>query len=77
MRMAAVFAICATTLAARLGIAPRWLSLLGLATGVVLLLSAGFIPWLEVILPAWVLVFSVCLLVASFRRSGPAQPAEP
>ena len=71
MRMAAVFAISTTTIAARLGLAPRWLILLGLGTGGVLLLSAGFIPWLELIFPAWVFVFSVNILVASFRRDGP------
>jgi hypothetical protein len=71
MRMAAVFAISTTTIAARLGVAPRWLTVLGLATGVVLLLSAGFIPWLEVIFPVWVFVFSVHILVASLRRAGP------
>ena len=71
MRMAAVFAISTTTIAARLGLAPRWLTLLGLGTGGVLLLSAGIIPWLELIFPAWVFVFSVNILVASFRRDGP------
>jgi hypothetical protein len=71
MRMAAVFAISTTTIAARLGLAPRWLTVLGLATGVVLLVSVGFIPWIEVVFPAWVFVFSVNILVASFRRADP------
>ena len=39
MRMAAVFAISTTTIATRLGLAPRWLTVLGLATGVVLLVD--------------------------------------
>ena len=51
MRMAAVFAISTTTIATRLGLAPRWLTVLGFATGVVLLLSAGLIPWIEVVFP--------------------------
>ena len=71
MRMAAVFAISTTTIAARLGLAPRWLTVLGLSTGVVLLVSVGFIPWVEVVFPAWVFVFSVHILVASFRRADP------
>jgi hypothetical protein len=71
MRMAAVFAISTTTTAARLGMAPRWLTVLGLLTGVVLLVSVGFISWVEVVFPAWVFVFSVHILVASFRRSDP------
>ena len=72
MRMAAVFAISTTTIATRLGIAPRWLTILGLTTGAILLLSAGFIPWLEVIFPAWVFVFSMHILVASFRTPRPS-----
>ena len=31
----------------RLGILPRWLTVLGLTSGVVLLLTAGLIPWIE------------------------------
>ena len=71
VRMAAVFAISTTTIAARLGLAPCWLTVLGLSTGVVLLVSVGFIPWVEVVFPAWVFVFSVHILVASFRRADP------
>jgi len=71
MRMAAVFAISTTIIAARLGLAPRWLTVLGLSTGVVLLVSVGFIPWIEVVFPAWVFVFSVHILVASFRGAVP------
>jgi hypothetical protein len=71
MRMAAVFAISTTTIASRLGIAPRWLTVVGLATGVILLLSVGVVPWIEVLFPAWVLVFSVHILIASFRSNTP------
>ena len=70
MRMAAVFAISTTTIATRLGLAPRWLTVLGLASGVILLLSAGFVPWIEVVFPVWVFVFSLHILVASFRGGG-------
>jgi hypothetical protein len=69
MRMAAVFTISTTTIATRLGLAPRWLSVLGMATGVVLLGTVGFLPWVEVVFPAWVLVLSVHILIASFRSS--------
>ena len=75
MRMAAVFAISTTTIATRLGLAPRWLTVLGLASGVILLLSAGFIPWIEVVFPAWVFVFSLHILVASFRDREPVSAA--
>ena len=77
MRMAAVFAISTTTIAARLGLAPRWLTVLGLASGVILLLSAGFIPWIEVVFPAWVFVFSLHILLASFRERERTTGNEP
>ena len=69
MRMAAVFTISTTTIATRLGLAPRWLTVLGFATGAVLLLSAGSVDWVELIFPAWVLVFSLYILVVSFRAA--------
>jgi hypothetical protein len=75
MRMAAVFAISTTTIAHRLGLAPRWLIVVGFATGGVLLVSTGVIPWIEVVFPAWVFVFSTYILIASFRSST-AAPAE-
>jgi hypothetical protein len=69
--MAAVFAISTTTIATRMGLAPRWLSVLGLATGAILLFGAGVIPWIELLFPTWVFVFSVHMLV---RTSAPHRP---
>lgn len=71
MRMAAVFAITTSTIVTRLSLAPRWLSMTGLATGAVLLLSLGWIPWIELVFPAWVLALSVHILVVSFRADRP------
>ena len=70
MRMAAVFTISTTTIAARLGLAPRWLTALGMVTGLALLVTAGSIPWVELMFPAWVLVFSLHILVATFHQSA-------
>jgi hypothetical protein len=67
MRMAAVFAISTTMIATRLQLAPRWLTILGLGTGVVLLFTVGIVSWIEVLFPAWVFIFSLHILVASFR----------
>jgi len=67
MRMAAVFAITTSTIVTRLSLAPRWLSVTGFATGAVLLLSVGLIPWVELVFPAWVFALSVHILVVSFR----------
>ena len=71
MRMAAVFAISTTTIANRLGLAPRWLTVLGLATGGVLLFTAGVVSWIELIFPAWVFVFSMHILIASLQSREP------
>jgi len=70
MRMAAVFTISTTSIFSRLGLAPRWLVLFGYATGAVLLVSSGLVPWLEIIFPAWVLVLSIHILVATRARPG-------
>jgi hypothetical protein len=71
MRMAAVFTLSTTTIATRLKIAPRWLTVLGVATGAILLFTTGVVPWIELVFPTWVLVFSVHILVASFRSTEP------
>jgi hypothetical protein len=71
MRMAAVFAVTTSMIITRLGLAPRWLSVTGFATGAVLLTSLGWIPWVELVFPAWVLALSVHILVVSFRADRP------
>jgi hypothetical protein len=68
MRMAAVFTLATTTILLRTRLAPRWLVLAGYATGVLLLLITGFIPWVELLFPAWVFALSLFVLIASFRR---------
>ena len=74
MRMAAVFTMATTTLAVRLRLIPGWLAVFGYLTAVALLLTVGVIPWLELLFPAWVFVFSVHILVVTLRAS-PAAPA--
>jgi hypothetical protein len=66
LRMAAVFTISATTIAARLGLVPLWLVVFGMVTGVVLLLAGGAVPWIELIFPLWVFVLSVHILMGTF-----------
>ena len=66
LRMAAVFTISTTTLAARLHIVPRWLAMFGYATAAALLLGVGLIPWVELVFPLWVFVLSVHVLVVQF-----------
>ncbi|MGW3197024.1 hypothetical protein ACWDBD_20980 [Streptomyces sp. NPDC001118] len=64
-RMAAVFACSLSLLGHRLGILPRWLSVLGLLTALTLLFVASSVPWAELIFPAWSLLLSVHLILAS------------
>ncbi|MGW3127954.1 hypothetical protein [Streptomyces sp. NPDC001076] len=76
MRMAAVFSCSASVIGHRLRILPRWLTLVGFLTTVVLLFVASAVPWAELVFPAWSLLLSVYIVLASFRRS-PAAPAAP
>jgi hypothetical protein len=74
MRMAAVFTISTATLALRIAILPRWIALLGYACAIVLLFTAGFVPWTELLFPCWVLVVSLYILVASLRAQLTTPP---
>lgn len=68
-RMAAVFTLSVTSLGFRSGLLPGWLVGLGYLTAVVLLLSPPVSPWSQLLFPAWVLAFSVHMLVV---RRAPA-----
>ncbi|MEV6833653.1 hypothetical protein AB0N17_03830 [Streptomyces sp. NPDC051133] len=67
MRMAAVFVCSMSVMGRRLGVLPRPLTILGFLTAVVLLLVAPYVPWMELVFPAWSLVLSVHILLASGR----------
>ncbi|MFD8820645.1 hypothetical protein ACFV23_56550, partial [Streptomyces sp. NPDC059627] len=79
MRMAAVFVCSASVIGHRLGILPRWLTLLGFLTTLVLLFVSGAVPWAELVFPAWSLLLSAYIVTESFRRSAatPAAPVAP
>jgi hypothetical protein len=72
MRMAAVFTCSASVIGHRLRILPRWLTLVGFLTTVVLLFVSSAVPWAELVFPAWSLLLSVYIVVAGFRRSAAA-----
>jgi hypothetical protein len=73
--MAAVFTLATSTILLRTGLAPRWLVVSGYTVGVLLLLTVGFFPWVEVLFPAWVLALSLYVLIASSRRGSVAGSA--
>ena len=62
MRMAAVFTLSVSTAGLRTSALPRWLTLVGYLTAVVLLLAAGDYRWTQLVFPAWVLLVSVVIL---------------
>lgn len=68
MRMAAVFAFSTSTIGRRLGVFPRPLVLLGLAVGLVLLVTGSGLPWVELVFPFWVLAVSLHILRVNLRR---------
>ncbi|MER5515380.1 hypothetical protein [Streptomyces sp. NPDC002763] len=72
MRMAAVFVCSTSVIGHRLGILPRWLTLLGFLTALVLLFVSAAVPWSELVFPAWSLLLSVYIVMESFRRSAAA-----
>ncbi|MEV6766356.1 hypothetical protein AB0N16_38175 [Streptomyces sp. NPDC051105] len=72
MRMAAVFVCSTSVIGHRLGILPRWLTVLGFLSTVVLLFVSSIVPWAELVFPAWSLLLSSYLVVAGFRRSATA-----
>ncbi|MFB0620478.1 hypothetical protein [Streptomyces sp. AGS-58] len=74
MRMAAVFVSSLSVIGHRLGVLPRWLTVLGVLTALTLLLLSSNVPWAELAFPAWSLLISVYLLVVG-RRDRPRPAA--
>src|SRR4051794_36940279 len=71
IKMAGVFIVSTSTIIIRTGILPRWVALSGYACAAVLLFVITNWPWIALLFPIWMLVVSVCILIAEFR------PAEP
>jgi hypothetical protein len=69
MRMAAVFMISTSTILLRTGILPRWLTYVGYAFALVLLVALSHWEWIMLLFPLWVLFVSVAILVPSLRAS--------
>jgi hypothetical protein len=63
MRMAGVFIISTATIALRTQFMPRWLAALGYIVAIVLLLSSGLLPYVELLFPIWVFLVSVYTLL--------------
>jgi len=68
-RMAAVFTLVVTTVGHRMGLTPRWLTVVGYVSAVALLLMPPGTRWVQLVFPAWVLLLSLDILVRSLRPS--------
>lgn len=77
MRMAAVFTLSVSTVALRTSALPRWVSFVGIAVAVLLLVSAGDRSWTQLVFPSWVLLVSVAILLIRPQRPGGRRPDEP
>jgi len=65
VKMAGVFMISTCTLSFRTGIFPRWMAYLGYALALLLILSIGYLSWVLLVLPLWVLLVSCYILFAN------------
>lgn len=68
MRMAAVFVSSMSVIGKRMGVLPRWLTMVGAVTALLLLFVSSNVPWAELVFPAWSLLLSVHILLVSGRR---------
>jgi len=74
VKMAGVFMLSTCTLALRTGIFKRWMAFLGIGLALFLLLSVGFLYWVILVFPLWVLLISIHILLANYGRSDSELP---
>ncbi len=67
-RMVGVFIVATSTVGARFGAFPRWLSSFGLVLGAVLTITGAFAGPLDFLFPIWLVVVSLTLLVTRGDR---------
>ena len=68
LKMAAVFMVSTSTVAIRTRIFPRWMAWLGYTLALLLLLSLGYLYWVPLIFPLWVLLISGYILIANLKK---------
>jgi hypothetical protein len=70
IRMAGVFVIVTSTLSLRTGITPKWMVYVGYFFALFLLLSIGYFIWASAVFPVWVLMISIYILFANYRKKN-------
>jgi hypothetical protein len=63
VKMAGVFMISSSSLWIRTGIIPRWIAYIGYLAALMLLFTLGYIDWIILVFPLWVLLISVYFLI--------------
>lgn len=64
MRMAAVFMFATSTIGLRTGVLSRWVSIVGFACGLALLLAINTFAWIALLFPLWALSVSAWILLS-------------
>jgi hypothetical protein len=72
IKMAAVFMFVTSTIGIRTGVLARWVSFVGFAAGLVLLLTITDFPWIALIFPVWVIVVSLYILATGRKDQAPS-----
>ena len=70
MKMAAIFMFVTSTIGLRTAVFARWVSFVGFALGLILLLVITNFAWIALVFPFWVLLVSTYILVADFHHRG-------
>jgi len=72
IKMAGVFMISTCTVAVYTAFAPRYITLLGYALALLILLGSDHLNWSFFVFPLWVLLLSAHILADDFRRAAHA-----
>ena len=67
LKMAGVFMIATSTLGIRTGFIARWITFIGYAVALLLLLSSRHLDGILLIFPLWVLLLSIHILINNLR----------
>ena len=70
MKMAAIFMFVTSMIGLRTAVLARWVSFVGFALGLILLLVITDFAWIALLFPLWVLLLSTYILVADFQLGG-------
>ena len=69
IKMAAVFIISTSTVAAYTGFAPRWIAFLGYGLAVLILFGSAYLTWGFIMFPIWVLLISSYILLDNLKHA--------